>query len=308
VSTVVFQAIVNECSFFKDKKIEISSIYMNDPLEKCFLVKNMESGKKYKVRFATKDFRETVKSEYNALQYLKKHGIQWTPEIYLSILNGKNDILIYEYIAGDSLDKIKNSLTNKELNLIREKLIILINELHLLQGEYFGDFASHHFLNWEEYIRLKLFTHVTNGHKIGLLNNTDYQTIETAFERNLGYYKNVQSHFLHFDIKPTNIIFNREKGETNLIDFELCRFGDVNIEYSRFITYYNKPDKLYRSLFIPLAKSIPGLSYCEFIETRVFLLYNLYNLLAYYTTSYIKHGVDRNYLIQPVKDTISRLQ
>lgn len=300
--------IIEQCDFFKATQIEVSSIYKNDPLEKCFLVRDVKRSINYKARLFRKEFPTHVDSEYKALTFLKQNAITWVPNIYYSSLEGENSIIVYEFFDGISIDKLGTRLGLDEIKVVKNDLIIQINNLHSITTSGFGDFSGNEFASWKDYFKLKFFNHINNALNLGVITQEEFEIINVAFDDNSSYYDTVKSTFLHFDIKPSNVVYEQPTGNTHIIDFELCRRGDRLMEFVRLITPYNEPDYLHQKLFAPLAQSYFDSFTGSVQESSIYTLYNLYNLLAYYTTSEMNRGIKKHNLIEPIKKDIKALR
>lgn len=306
ISKQVEQIIVG-CDFFKNKKIEIGSIYMNDPLEKCFLVRDSLTKEKYKVRIQTPEFPHSVQNEYKALEVLKGYYSNLAPDILFSSF-ARDNILVTSYCEGESLDKLEKELDANDISKIIVNLTSVIRRLHSIKGNYFGDFSSLVFPTWASFFHHKLMNHVLNARKIELISQSDLSAVTKFYEQIASRFDAIDGTFLHFDIKPANIIYDKALEKVTLIDFELARFGDANMEFARLVTDYQLSSKLQSQLFIPLAETFIDLSLEEYKRTPEFIIYDLYSLLAYFTTSYIKHGIERTDLIPMIKGRVKEIQ
>lgn len=300
-------AILGKCELFRDTEIAVSSVYRDDPEHKCVLVVVRNSGTKYKVRVATQKFPTTVAREYLALQWLDEFKFEWLPRVVVAPDRkpGTPSLLVCEYFEGDSLDKC-DDLTQADYELIVARLVRIIGDLQLVKSDWFGDFEGDKCRTWSVYFRSKFDNHVENALRLGVIDEQQYRLIAAKLSSVANYLLSAQSSFLHFDIKPANIIYDKHTGRTALVDFELCRFGDAMMEYARIYSYERDATFLTR-IAAPVVEHFLGSEFRRFKESDIFALYQLYNLLGYRTVGIMKYGLPRTHVDGPIQEMLSRL-
>ncbi|MCF8276167.1 MAG: aminoglycoside phosphotransferase family protein [Flavobacteriales bacterium] len=299
------ERVIRECEFFEGKRIEIYPIYLDDPIHKCFLVR---SDKNYKVRLSKKQYSRTVQAELDAIRLLEKH-VEWTPTVYYSnVSNANRKLLVYEFIEGTSLDKIEISGQQFDSDSICKQLSRILNQIHQIPGDYFGEFDGTHFASWEHYLGFKFENHLNKSLELNLLDLYDLKLIESRISRHCDYFAQVTPTFLHFDVKPANIVLS-DGGTVTLIDFELSRFGDPAMEYSKMLTDFGTTSNVKDKILGKLASDwFNNLSKEPINFSEIVMLYQLYNQLAYYTTSLLKHHTPRPKLIPLIKQQIQSIR
>ena len=231
----IIKNLLSSTAFFRDKNIDVKNEYSNDPYPKCFLVTSVDDGTRFKVRISLNESESTVKKELRVLQYLRENNVKSIPNIYDYSLSKGSHILICEYFDGMSLEKF-DDLTKKELKVIRADLLTIISEFRTLEHHHCKSY-SQIYSSWYDYFICKMQEHISSKENEVVFSPKEILTIQQicrSFEKEMKAKKNF---FIHYDIKPKNIVYNRANQKAYLIDYELGRFGDNLMELARLRSF-----------------------------------------------------------------------
>lgn len=227
--------IINEIPLFEGKSFYINEqIYHNDNFPACFKV-NCD-GINYKVRFPSQFNSNSVSSEIEALSILTRHNVSNIPKIisYGKTVNSDVPYLVETFHLGESLDKIHKILTQDDWECISKQLIEFIVSIQKIRNCKFRTFDTqpNQYENYGTMLSYRIEKHLLNHESSGLLSNALCKTIRQSL---VGIEKNFchEPIFLHFDIKPQNIIYNTTNKGVTIIDYEHSRFGDISHEMFR---------------------------------------------------------------------------
>jgi len=273
----VARQILSTTQTFQKRSFKLSSIYNKHNEEKCFRVTDKSTLVSYKVRFASLSSRKSVEREYEALSYLKRHGVTRTPHIYEVKLD-EPPYLITSFVEGQSIDK---SLTwvRRAPEILRE-LRQCLTDIHSIEGSYYGHLGGKRYETWLDFFEVRLWRHVMPLTTAKLLRKTDLQKIQTLFEEARGSLADVKPMLLHGDVKAANVLFDQATNKTTLIDYELARFGDVDFEFTklrRMAIRWPEYDKLVAQ---PLLESVFHHDWKREHEAKL-SLYDLYHACSF---------------------------
>lgn len=227
--------IIDEVPFFKNKEVKITdNIYHNDKYPSCYKVTC--EGADFKIRFPSQFNVASVNNEIKALSILADNKIANIPRI---IEHGKTSLeetyyLIETFHSGESLDKIYSNLTFGDWENISSQLFDFLTSVQNIKNQCFETFDEVHikYNNYGKMLSQRIQAHLLKHRAIGLLSDDIVNTIGNRLNgiEKIFTYDPV---FLHFDIKPQNIIYDPNKQIVTIIDFEHSRFGDVSHELFR---------------------------------------------------------------------------
>ncbi|WP_428741874.1 phosphotransferase [Tenacibaculum sp.] len=272
--------LLSTVSFFHNMNIDVINEYTNDPNPKCFLVSSKDTGKKYKVRISIDEGESNVKKELRVFQYLQENRVRYLPEIYHYNLSGNFHVLIYEYFEGKSLEKIDN-LAKSDFDKIQTKLIKTIKEFRSLKYHQCKSYLKV-FDSWYDYFVYKMNEHLESKESKLLFSPKEIFAIKQKCKVFEDEMRSKQNYFIHYDIKPKNIIYNQADQEAYLIDYELGRFGDNLMEFVRLKSFSQNED--YTSYLVN-----PILDYFNVniaYGKNLFTLYLLYCYIVYHRYYY----------------------
>lgn len=230
---IEMQYLVGQIPFFSGKNYSVySDIYRNDAYPACLMV---QCGKHmYKVRFPGVLNKNSVQSEKVALKILAEHDVVGIPYI---VAEGSVDgvpYLVEDYIKGNSLDKIYKSLSYEDWKHIAHRLALFLQELITIQSAHPSVFKApgNNYGNYGEVIRESTLRHLERHTSSGIISSTAAFLIQDMLE-NIDSVFHASATFLHFDIKPQNIVFDSHSKQVSFIDYEHSRMGDYTHEFFR---------------------------------------------------------------------------
>jgi len=176
-------------------------------------------------------------------KYNRVRSIQFVPRVYSSgsftISDYKYHYMIIDYVQGNELWSVVNSLTDKEKYEIGKEIAQFLNYLHSLTNDYYdiGHYIPtipRYSKSWKEghleYIKI-----LQNGLSEINIETDSQKIIANSFEY---IYTNIDSldyqagaKLLHNDFHPKNIIVHKGR-LAGIIDWECSQFGEADFELS----------------------------------------------------------------------------
>lgn len=193
------------------------------------------------------------------------------------------DYYITSYVTGDNLDKVSSQLSVDDWDNIAKELFNRLNELSGIKESNYSEknnFVKDNYANiMIRKIESKFQHPVFRDISKTVLTKAIYTTYEILRES----YYSVPS-LIHMDIKPANIIWNRQTGTLSLVDFEFARFGDIDYGWVQLLlSGINRFTEEYRTILIPRivndhlslkeAQKIPKYQCYIFYQTGCNLIY-----------------------------------
>lgn len=225
--------LVHQIPFFSGKNCSIHpDIYYNDAYPACLLVQ--DGTQMYKVRFPGVLNEGSVRGERGALKLLSEYGVAGIPQIAAEGIVEGVPYLVEYYIEGSSLDKIHHTLSCEDWKHIAHRLAIFLQELAAIQSTQPSVFKSpeKNYSNYGEIIKESILRHLDQHTLSGIISPTvagrireELKDIDSAFH--------LSATFMHFDIKPQNIVFDPQTKRVAFIDYEHSRMGDYTHELFR---------------------------------------------------------------------------
>lgn len=211
--------------FFKKMNFEIKSLvpenYRNG---KVFLLRNLDDNMSYKVRLKHPLFPDTVKKELRVLKYISQYpGANNFPEIIYT--DGNEEVMVTSYFEGVPLDEcyyFSQEKKNEIVSKIEDKLKIL----HSMYSPAKDIINNRNFTNWYEWLKLIFDSYIAKIKEYKLLKAKDECFIYDFLEINRDYLENVRTSVIHGDLKPANIIYNQQREDVFIVDFESGKVGD----------------------------------------------------------------------------------
>lgn len=230
---IEMQYLVRQIPFFFGKDYSIhSDMYYNDAYPACLMV---QCGiHMYKVRFPGILNKDSVQSEKTALKLLAEHGVIGIPYIVTEGVVDEVPYLVEDYIEGDSLDKIYNTLSCKDWEHIAHRLALFLKEMMTIQSAQPSVFKApgNNYDNYGEVIKESTLKHLKRHTSLGIISSSAAFLIQEMLE-DINSVFHASATFLHFDIKPQNIIFDAQTKQVSFIDYEHSRMGDYTHELFR---------------------------------------------------------------------------
>lgn len=248
-----------------------------------FIIKCKNSKKKY--------FLKTVKPGDNLIfcnDFLKKfylNGKYTYPVILIQPFNFKNKLFyVTTYAEGKDLDEISKDLTPLEWKNISLKLIDKLDELSSITADRYSDCQKFVDVGCAEILKNKYVKRLAHP-LIAEIPKIQRDLVYKRCCNILDNSKFSKPTFLHMDIKPANIIYNRSTDELTIIDFEFSRFGDEDYgKMQLLLTGINAFSDYYKSYVYPhITKSLPTFSEAENIpKLACYLFYQTMCNRIYY--------------------------
>lgn len=227
------QCLVHRIPFFSGKKCSINQdIYHNDAYPACLLVQ--DGTEIYKVRFPGVLNENSVQSEKSALNLLAAYDVPGIPQIIAEGIVDGIPYLVEYYIEGNSLDKIYHTLSSEDWENIAHRLASFLHKLVAIQRIRPIVFKSPEkkYDNYGDVIKASILRHLNQHTSSGIISSAMDNRIKEAIS-DISSIFHTDVTFLHFDIKPQNIIFNHQNKRVAFIDYEHSRMGDYTHEIFR---------------------------------------------------------------------------
>lgn len=228
------KTLLAQSEFFAGETFQVINENLDDLHPKCFLVLDKVTKKKFKVRINIRGFEESIKKELTSLNILKSVEFPYLPSVFSNEKVNSTEILIYQYFPGVSLAQIKK-LTSIDHQIIVNFLVTAIEKLHSIDSRDCN--KQEELESWEIRFNRKILGHLQSSEIGNEIDSKSIQRIEAVIDK---FSKDISQEievFLHYDIKPKNIIYNQPNSGVYLIDFELCRFGDPLMEFARLKSF-----------------------------------------------------------------------
>ncbi len=225
--------LVHQIPFFSGKNCSVrQDIYHNDDYPACLLVQ--DGTQTYKVRFPGVLNENSVQSEKEALKLLDEYGVAGISQIAAEGTVDGIPYLVEYYIEGSSLDKIHYTLSCEDWEHIAHRIALFLQELAEIQSArpYVFKSPGKSYGSYGEVIKESILRHLNQNTLSGAISHTAAGRIREAVE-NIGQAFHTSATFLHFDIKPQNIVFDSQTKRVAFIDFEHSRMGDYTHELFR---------------------------------------------------------------------------
>lgn len=230
---IEMQYLVHQIPFFSGKNYSVhSNIYHNDSYPACLMV---QCGiHMYKVRFPGVLNKDSVQSEKVALKLLAECDVIGIPQIIAEGVVDGIPYLVENYIEGNSLDKIHSTLSCKDWEHIAHRLALFLRKLITIQSTHPSAFKAprNNYGNYGEIIKESALRHLKRHTSLGIISSSSAFLIQETLE-NINSVFRANATFLHFDIKPQNIIFDAQTKHVSFIDYEHSRMGDYTHELFR---------------------------------------------------------------------------
>jgi len=191
---------------------------------------------------------------------------------------------ITSYSAGNDLDEISDLLTPVDWKNISDKLIYKLDELSTVVEDKYSTNCEFVHEGCAEILKRKFAKRLTHPLMVEIVKpfvNRIFQQCCDILDKS-EYSKPT---LLHMDIKPANLIYNRNTGELTVIDFEFARFGDIDYgKIQLLLTGINAFSDNYKKYVYPhITKTLPTFSEAQNSpKLTCYLLYQTMSNLIYY--------------------------
>ena len=224
--------LLSQINFFRNKSIKLlSSIYLDDKYPCCYLVETEQ--KYYKVRTPSRFNNRAIINEYLALNMLSDTLSDRIPSIIESSCYSSGFSYIVEtYLPGKSLDKLSNIEIIKNKEQIKKQLLSFMDCIYDINTSGYGELDAPFYSSYSKWLLNRILMHLTYHLQAKFIPTVILEKIFKIFSNTIIFEKGVP-HFLHFDIKPQNLVYDIVSEKLYIIDFEHSRFGDIEHELYR---------------------------------------------------------------------------
>ena len=264
---------------------ELKAEYLDDLQPQVYILRE-KNGKFQKRIRITSDRNDAVNIEEKICSLLETYlSDYFYPKIENKYENisGIGDVLITEYKEGVSLDKYIFNLSEMEYPIIIDKLSRNLKKMHSIKSSDFFDFKEFKSNNWFDFFeyKLKKYLKIAVDNRILKKKETEYITHLLYKEQDI--FRLDCGSLIHFDIKPANIIWNPANKEPYLIDFEMSRYGDILMEFTKgkFTTLLFNNSIYENKIWKPLVEHYFSKPYADIFSSRKSIWYLFYHYLAY---------------------------
>lgn len=225
--------LVHQIPFFSGKNYSVhTDMYHNDDYPACLMVQR--GIYMYKVRFPGVLNKNSVQSEKIALKLLAERSVTGIPHIAAEGVVDGVPYLVEHYIEGSSLDKIYNTLSCEDWEHIAHRIALFLRELMTIQSAQPSVFKSpgNNYCNYGDVVKESTLRHLERHTSSGIISPSAAFHVQEILEDITSVF-HANATFLHFDIKPQNIVFDPQTKHVSFIDYEHSRMGDYTHEMFR---------------------------------------------------------------------------
>lgn len=264
---------------------EIKPEYLNDLQPQVYIVRDKSQKPLWRIRVIS-ERKNALRTEEKVCLLLDECNMEcFYPKVYKKYPNipQLGDILITDYKNGNSIDKCIFNLSENEYNIIVLQLLQDLKKLHSVKSYKFSDFSNFSSDSWFDFFKYKLNKHLQNAKNNQLLSSEEFKNIGDLLLDEQEIFKMNSGSLIHFDIKPANIIWDFENQKTYLIDFEMSRFGDPLMEFTKGkFTALLFNNFLYdKKIWMPLVERYFEQSYERVFSSRKASWYLFYHYAAH---------------------------
>lgn len=206
-------------------------LFKEHKLGKVFVVNDLRTGARFKLRLKHPNYPNTVKKELSVLRFMSKFaGHECFPQVLFADVN--NEIMVTDFFAGVSLDKCKD-FCEKQREFILEKVTESLHVLHNMTTPVISLVNNQRYDSWYDWLTVIFESYISKINEYGLLASCDEKFIRDFLKQNRSYLQDVKTSVIHADLKPSNIVWNPDTKRVMLIDFESGKIGDPWFDYYR---------------------------------------------------------------------------
>lgn len=275
--------ILHKIDFFQNANLTLERIQKQD---KCFLIIDNTTGRKYKVRRNYAKNPDNADREFMAYDFIKN-----TPAIdelpRLRYFNPTQGIIISDWVDGDALNT-RFDYDDKTICKIYDGIKQAVGKLHAVRADIASYPTQRAFTNWHDFFRYKL-TQTIRGVPEQFFDAHLQNRIWRLFDKNSTYFNAVQTSIIHGDFRCHNVVYDTITDRVHLIDFESVMVGDPNFDLLRILCDEQ------------LTPATGGRTVAE--QNDIYVLYYLEMMLTWFGHSYHKYGI----VEQSAIDTWNRL-
>lgn len=228
---------------------------------------------------------------YTVMNYLirlnKKYSdIQFPTALAKPFVIEQNSYIVTSYLEGKDLNVLLPKISNDDLIQVSDKLNYILKCIHTVTDDKYSDGNQFSNYSYAEIMFNKIYSQLHNESCVrDLTSNIDVNKLLSTSTNILSNATFSQPTLIHMDIKPANIILS-PCNDVHLIDFELCRFADLDYEWTNILIKtliaYDTRFKQYVLLPILEKNFMPLKQALEIDKYRIYMLYLSINLYIYY--------------------------
>ncbi|MCI9486967.1 MAG: aminoglycoside phosphotransferase family protein [Lachnospiraceae bacterium] len=278
-----------------DVLFEIKPEYLDDSQPQVYILREKSGKFQKRIRIISNRYNAITTEEKVCLlleMHLSEH---FYPQIYKKFKNvsGLGDILITEYKEGISLDKCIFDLSEIEFSMIVDQLCKDLKKIHSIKSSGFSDLAEFTDDNWFDFFEYKLKKYLNKALDNKILTNEEIEYLVKLLYREQDIFKQDYGSLIHFDVKPANIIWDCRSKEISLIDFEMSRYADILMEFTKgkFTTLLFNNSVYKNKIWIPLVEQYFSQPYTDVFSSRKAVWYLFYHYLAHCNYQLCCYGV-----------------
>lgn len=264
---------------------EVKPEYLNDLQPQVYVLRDKKQKPLWRIRIIA-ERQNALLTEEKVCLLLEQSNVEcFYPKVYQKYQNIPQigDILITDYKKGISIDKCISKLSENDYNIIVSQLCKNLKEMHSVTSREFCDFSSFSSDSWFAFFKYKFDKHLRRAKNNQLLSDEQVHTISRLLLKEQEIFKLSYSALIHFDVKPANIIWNPEDQKVYLIDFEMSRFGDPFMEFTKgkFTTLLFNNSTYDDKIWIPLVEQYFSQPYSQIFSSRKASWYLFYHYTAH---------------------------
>lgn len=224
--------LLSQINFFRNKSIKLlSDIYLDDKYPCCYLIETEQ--KYYKVRTPSRFNNRAIINEYLALNMLADTLSDRIPSVIeRGYCSSGFSYIVETYMPGKSLDKFSSIEIIKNKEQIKKQLLSFMDCIYDINTVGYGELDAPFYSNYSKWLLNRISMHLTYHRQAKFIPVEMLEKIFKIFDNTIIFEKGVP-HFLHFDIKPQNLVYDTVSEKLYFIDFEHSRFGDIEHELYR---------------------------------------------------------------------------
>lgn len=176
------------------------------------------SGEKYVLRFTDQDQYDKIKTQFELLSELRRHGVQCADPVNIGVLEAKQQVYyILSFIEGQEAKEIMGQLTEEKQYTLGVSAGQDLRNMHKYP-------APSHIEPWEDRVIKKHHRYLTAYRESGISLEGD-EKVAQFIAKHIDIVKGRPNQFQHDDFHLGNIIVNDNK-YAGVIDFNNFDWGD----------------------------------------------------------------------------------
>ena len=271
---------ISKIPFFLGKEVSVDSgIYTNDMHPVC--IKVTSDSVDYMVRFHSEYNPNAILREQKALDCLYEAHGGWQPQIIECRNDGKREeqYLIKTFIPGKSLEKYGPEELRYHFSFLVQEISYYFINLRKVSSGQFHSFIGDDYSSYSDLLSTHAYKHIDAISKYDP-NSGKHLSEGVEILRTKGYMmEDIIPTFIHYDVKPQNIIFEPKIPKITIIDYEHSRFGDPLHDLVRSRLRATENSKFYNNIWFDVEANMAGVfgKPCSTLDN----IYQIYTLISY---------------------------